>query len=60
MLLNFMVVVLRQVLPHSILSVHSSCKLKMKGFSNSPLAPVIFQLGLPEDFLLFFDGNNKL
>lgn len=55
-----MVVVLRQVLPHSILSVHSSCKLKMKDFSSSPLAPVIFQRGLPEDFLLFFDGNNKL
>ena len=27
--------------------------------SSSPLGPVIFQLGLPEDFLLFFDGNNK-
>lgn len=53
-------VIFGQVLPHSISNAHSSCKLKIKGFSSSPLAPVIFQLSLPEDFLLLFDGNNKL
>lgn len=61
MLLRFVVVVLGQALPQSILSVRCSrCALKRKTFRAHLSAPVVFQLSLPEDFPALFDGNKKV